>query len=88
MKALYRHKESGDIFAIEVDGGGKVVSTSGPLFNEGFDPNTLDYDEYWNSEVEGKLAEFEKLSKDEYVALLKKYGFYPQITQRHLFENS
>lgn len=86
MKSLYRHKESGDIFAIEVDGGGNVLSTSGPLFDDELDPKMLDYDEYWNSEVEGKLGEFERLSKDDYLAILKRYGFYPQISQKHLFE--
>jgi hypothetical protein len=28
-KALYRHKQSGDLFAIETYGTGKVISTSG-----------------------------------------------------------
>jgi hypothetical protein len=27
MKAIYRHKKSGDLFAIEMDAGGRVVST-------------------------------------------------------------
>ncbi|MHC4231589.1 MAG: hypothetical protein ACYTEM_02595 [Planctomycetota bacterium] len=34
MKSLYRHKQSGDIFAIETDETGDVRSTSGPLFRE------------------------------------------------------
>jgi len=25
MKAIYRHKQSGDVFAIETDGAGRVV---------------------------------------------------------------
>jgi len=65
-----------------------VLSTSGPLFNDGLDPKMLDYDEYWNIEVEGKLEEFEKLSKDDYAAILKREGFYPQISQKHLFEGN
>jgi hypothetical protein len=31
MKALYRHKKGGDIFAIETDKAGEVISTAGPL---------------------------------------------------------
>lgn len=85
MKALYRHKRSGDIFAIETDSAGQVVSTSGPLFGDGFDPKMLDYDDYWNSEITAKLADFERITKNDYLELLRKNGFYPQITQRHLF---
>jgi hypothetical protein len=28
QKALYKHKKSGDVFAIEVDDKGKVISTA------------------------------------------------------------
>ena len=31
MKAIYRHKQSGDIFAIEINEAGQVISTSGAL---------------------------------------------------------
>jgi hypothetical protein len=31
MKALYKHKRSNDIFAIETNEGGEVISTAGPL---------------------------------------------------------
>ena len=63
MKSLYRHKRSGDIFAIETDVAGQVISTSGPLFSsplfgDGFDPAMLDYDEYWNENA-AKLPDFE-----------------------------
>jgi hypothetical protein len=85
VKAIYRHKLSGDVFAIETDGAGKVVATSGPLFGEGFDPKVLDYDEYWNREVAAKLSEFERVSKDEYLELLRANGFYPQISQGWLW---
>lgn len=85
MKSLYCHKHSGDIFAIETDSAGQVLSTSGPLFGDDFDPKMLDYDEYWNTEIQSKLANFERITKDDYLELLRKNGFYPQITQRHLF---
>ncbi len=55
MKSPYRHKCSGDIFAIETNESGQVISTSGPLFGDDFDPKMLDYDEYWNSEIQTKL---------------------------------
>lgn len=88
MKALYKHKKSGDIFAIETDEMGRVIATCGPLFGDGFDPKTLDYDQYWNREIAAKLADFERISKDEtaYKELLAKWGFFPQISQRRLFE--
>ena len=85
MKSLYRHKKSGDIFAIETNQAGQVLSTSGPLFGEDFDPKVLDYDDYWNTEIQAKLPEFERLTKDDYLELLRKNGFFPQITQRRLF---
>jgi len=31
QKAIYKHKRSGDLFAIETDENDSVVSTSGPL---------------------------------------------------------
>ena len=86
MKAVYRHKKSGDIFAVEIDKKGNVRSTSGPLLSDDLDPKFLDYDEYWNTEVQTKLADFERITKDDYLELLQKNGFYSQITQRHLFE--
>jgi hypothetical protein len=85
MKALYKHRKSGDVFGIETDEGGRVVGTCGPLFGEGFDPKVLDYDEYWNREVAAKLGEFERVSKDEYLELLQANGFYPQISQGWLW---
>jgi len=67
-------------------GRGVLLGTSGPLFGEGFDPAVLDYDDYWNREVAAKLGEFERVGRDEYLELLRANGFYPQITQRYLFE--
>ncbi|RKY06653.1 MAG: hypothetical protein DRP56_07015 [Planctomycetota bacterium] len=85
MKAIYRNKTSGDIFAIETDEGGKVIATCGPLFADGFDPKNLDYDEYWNTEIQTKLADFEKITENDYLELLKKNGFITDSNQRHLF---
>jgi hypothetical protein len=36
-KALYRHKRTGDLFAIETDENGNVLSTSGPLLTKDFE---------------------------------------------------
>jgi hypothetical protein len=85
MKAIYRHTKSGDIFGIETEETGHVVSTCGPLFGDGFDPKSLDYDMYWNREIQAKLSDFERISKDDYLELLRKNGFHSQITQRYLF---
>jgi hypothetical protein len=85
VKAIYRNQKSGDIFAIETDNAGKIVKTSGPLFAAGFDPNSLDYDEYWNQDVAAHLPEFELVSKADYLELLRKNGFYSQTMQKHLF---
>jgi hypothetical protein len=85
MKAIYRHKQSGDVFAIETDGVGNVVSTCGPLFGEGFDPTALDFDAYWNTEVQAKLGDFVRVSQDDYLELLRKNGFITDFNQGHLF---
>jgi hypothetical protein len=85
MKSLYRHKQNGDLFAIETDAAGQVIATSGPLLTADLDPKMLDYDGYWNSEIQAKLPDFDRITKDDYLELLRKNGFFPQITQRHLF---
>ena len=85
MKSLYRHKYSGDVFAIETDEDGQVISTSGPLFGDDFDPKMLDYDEYWNTEIAAKLDDFERLTKDDYLELLRQNGFVIDHNQKHLF---
>ena len=51
-KAIYRHKRSGDLFAIETDDNGSVVSTSGPLLFKDLDPEKLDYDNFWDKDIE------------------------------------
>ncbi|MFA5784344.1 MAG: hypothetical protein WC962_05660 [Phycisphaerae bacterium] len=85
-KAIYKHKQSGDLFAIETDGDGNIVSTSGPLLSKDLDPKHLDYDCYWNDDVRTNLDGFELLSKLEYLELLRKTGFYMQQSQRSIFE--
>ena len=85
MKSLYRHKQSGDIFAIETDESGNVLSTSGPLFSDNLDPKLLDYDEYWNSEVQAKIDDFIRITKADYKELLCQNGFVTDFNQKHLF---
>ena len=86
MKSLYRHKGSGDLFAIETDDKGNVLSTSGPLLVKDLNPDELDYDNYWDKDVKTHLAEFVLLSKAEYEELLKRTGFFIQQTQRSIFD--
>ena len=85
MKSLYRHKRSGGIFAIETNQAGQVISTSGPLFDDDFEPKMLDYDEYWNAEIQAKLPDFERITKADYLELLRQNGFIIDHNQRHLF---
>jgi hypothetical protein len=85
MKALYRHKKSGDIFAIETDAKGKVISTSGPLLTKDLDPKELDYDNYFTDEIKEKIEDFALVTKEDYLEILRKNGFYFQTVQRHLF---
>ncbi len=86
MKSLYRHKQSGDIFAIEIGELGNVRSTSGPLFSDDLDPRLLDYDEYWNTEVQTKLDDFVRITKADYKEILRQNSFVTQFNQKHLFE--
>lgn len=85
MKSLYRHKPSGDLFALETDEQGNVLSSAGPLMFKDIDPNMLNYDDYFTSEIKLKSNEFELLSKVEYEELLRKCGFSRQKIQRQLF---
>ena len=85
MKAIYRNKNSGDLFAIETDEKGNVLSSCGPLLFKNLDPKILDYDDYWNAEISAKLEEFERVSRDDYRELLIKNGFVIQSSQRYLF---
>ncbi len=84
-KALYKHKTSGDLFAIETDDSGKVISTSGPLLTKDLNPEQLDYDDYWNPDIQANINGFELLTKAEYRELLKKTGFFIQESQRTIF---
>ena len=43
-KALYRHKRTGDLFAIETDETGNVLFTNGPFLTKDLNPEALDYD--------------------------------------------
>ena len=65
-KVLYKHKRTGDLFAIEADDQGDVVSTSRPLLFKDLDPKKLDYDDYWDEDIKAHLSEFVLLSKAEY----------------------
>ena len=85
-KAIYKHKKTDDLFAIETDDKGNVVSTSGPLLLKDLNPNELDYDNYWNPDIKSHLAEFVLLSKAEYEELLRKTGFFVQESQRSIFD--
>jgi len=84
-KAIYKHKRSHDLFAIETDENGKVLSTSGPLLVKDINPEELDYDNYWDDDLTAHLSEFVLLSKVEYEELLKRTGFFIQETQRSIF---
>ena len=84
-KAIYRNRKSGDLFAIETDDKGVVLSTSGPLLFKELDPKVLDYDDYWNPDVSANIEDFEQLTKDDYRDILYKNGFIRDSSQRHLF---
>ena len=85
MKSLYRHKKSGDLFALETNEQGNIVSTAGPLLYKDIDPNQLNYDDYFTSEIKIKNTEFELLSKAEYEEMLRECGFSRQVNQKHLW---
>jgi len=84
-KALYKHKRSSDLFAIETDEAGRVLSTSGPLLVKDLNPEKLDYDNYWDDDVTAHLSAFVLLSKVEYKELLKRTGFFIQESQPSIF---
>jgi len=85
-KAIYKHKKTGDLFAIETDEDGKILSSCGPLLSSDIDAQMLDYDNYWGDEIEADIKNFILLSKAKYMALLEKYGFYYQPVQLSLFD--
>lgn len=87
-KALYRHKKTGDLFAIETDESGKVLSTSGPLLSKDMNPEELDYDNYWDPDIRANIDGFELLSQAEYRELLKQTGFFVQESQRSIFDET
>jgi len=85
-KAIYKHKKTGDLFAIETDQQGNIVSTSGPLLCKDLKTEELDYDNYWDEDIKKHLGQFVLLSKIEYEELLKKTGFFIQETQLSIFD--
>lgn len=85
-KALYKHRRTGDLFAIETDERGNVISTSGPLLTKDIKSEELDYDNYWDQDIKAHLDEFVLLSKAEYDELLKRTGFFVQESQRSIFD--
>ncbi|MGA2092016.1 MAG: hypothetical protein ABSH16_01225 [Sedimentisphaerales bacterium] len=85
MRSIYRNKKSGDLFAIETDEKGTVLSTSGPLLFKELDPKVLDYDDYWNMDVSANIEDFERLSKDDYLEILYKNGFVRESSQKRWF---
>jgi len=85
-KNIYKHKKTGDLFAIETDENGNILSTSGPLLAKDMNPNELDYDNYWDEDIKAHLSEFVLLSKAEYEELLKRTGFFIQESQRSIFD--
>ena len=86
QKAIYKHKKTGDLYAIESDEDGNVLSSSGPLLVKDLNPEELDYDNYWDEDIKGHLSEFVLLSKAEYEELLKRTGFFIQESQRSIFD--
>jgi hypothetical protein len=48
-------------------------------------PVWLDYDNYFKDEVKEKIKDFVRISKDDYLEILRKNGFSSQTVQRHLF---
>lgn len=82
MILLYRRRGSGDLFAIETNEAGQVLATSGPLLCADLDPKGLDYDEYWNTEIQAKLPDFVRLSKADYLELLHQNGLISD-SKRH-----
>jgi len=84
-KALYRHKNNGQIFAIETDDYGNVVSTAGPLLFKDLDPESLNLDCQCDDDIKANFKDFDLISKLEYLEILRQNGFSSQITQRWLF---
>jgi len=82
---MARHKKTGDLFAIETDEQGNVISSAGSLLCKDIDPEKINYDNYFSSEIKHKLKGFELLSKAEYEEMLVKCGFYRQSSQRWMF---
>jgi hypothetical protein len=48
----------------------------------------LDYDDYWNPDIQAHIDGFELLSEAEYRELLKRTGFFIQESQRSIFDET
>lgn len=79
MKSIYRHRHTGQLFAIDTDPSGSIQSVCGPLKEANLDPRVLDYDDYWNWETVAALPDYRRLTKDDYRKLLKENGFLPTL---------
>ena len=79
MKSIYRHKQTGKLFAIETDPSGSIHAVCGPLKANNLDPRVLDYDDYWNWQSPTHLADYNRLTRDDYRKLLEKNSFLPQF---------
>lgn len=81
MKSIYRHKKTGQLFAIETDASGSICGVCGPLKADKLDPRVLDYHDYWNWQSPTHLADYERLQREDYRNLLEQNSFLPQFFQ-------
>lgn len=84
MKSIYKHNQTGQLFAIETDEAGCILSVCGPMKETSLDPRALDYDDYWNWQSTNDLADYTRLSQDDYLKLLKDNGYFPNLSQECL----
>jgi hypothetical protein len=56
-----------------------------PLLTKDLDPNELDYDNYFTDEIKERIEDFVLVTKEDYLEILRKNGFYSQTVQKHLF---
>ena len=80
MKSIYRHNQTHQLFAIETDDSGSIGAVCGPMKPNHLDPRALDYDDYWNWHSSNALADYTRLSKEDYQKLLKDNGYFPNLS--------